>query len=88
MAPLISTKLALSLVGSLNSMALIIQTFSLVVKPATVRLVLSLAVSRGWDLHQIDISNAFLDGDLTESANMEQPPGFEDPSCPSYVCKL
>lgn len=64
------------------------ETFSPVVKPATVRLVLSLAISKGWDLRQVDISNAFLHGDLSETVYMQQPPGFEDASCPGYVCKL
>ena len=53
-----------------------------------VRLVLSLAVSRGWTLRQIDISNAFLHGFLSEDVYMQQPPGFEDDRYPSYVCKL
>lgn len=39
-------------------------TFSPVVKPATVRLILSLAVSQGWTLRQIDVQNAFLHGFL------------------------
>ena len=63
-------------------------TFSPVVKPATVRLVLSLAVSRNWSLRQIDVSNAFLHGFLTEEVYMHQSSGFEDPARPSFVCKL
>ena len=63
-------------------------TFSPVVKPATVRIVLSLAVSRGWSLRQVDVSNAFLHGFLTEDVYMQQPPGFEDDVFPSHVCKL
>ncbi|RVW20751.1 Retrovirus-related Pol polyprotein from transposon RE2 [Vitis vinifera] len=49
-------------------------TFSLVVKPTTVRLVLSLAVSHGWSLRQLDVNNAFLQGHLSKVVYMSQPP--------------
>lgn len=64
------------------------ETFSPVVKFTTIRLVFTLAATRGWNIQQIDINNAFLNGDLEETIYMEQPPGFEDPLYPHYVCKL
>jgi hypothetical protein len=59
-----------------------------VVKPATIRLILSLAISQGWHLRQIDIQNAFMHGYLSEKAFMQQPPGYEDPRHPTHVCQL
>nr|GEU70437.1 hypothetical protein [Tanacetum cinerariifolium] len=56
------------------------ETFSLVVKPATIRTVLSLVVSRDWPIHQLDVKNAFLHGHLSETVYMNQPPGFVDPN--------
>jgi hypothetical protein len=55
------------------------ETFSPVVKPPTVKLVLSLVVSHGWYLRQIDVQNAFLHGLLHEDVFMTQPPGFIHP---------
>ncbi|KAJ0970933.1 hypothetical protein J5N97_018892 [Dioscorea zingiberensis] len=63
-------------------------TFSPVVKSATIRVVLSLAISKGWNLRQLDVQNAFLHGILEEDVFMKQPPGFEDPHQSQLVCKL
>ncbi|GJY31112.1 ribonuclease H-like domain-containing protein [Tanacetum coccineum] len=64
------------------------ETFSLVVKPATIRTVLSLAVSRQWPIHQLDVKNAFLNGDLSETVYMHQPLSFVDSRYPNHVCLL
>ncbi|GKC51601.1 ribonuclease H-like domain-containing protein [Tanacetum coccineum] len=61
---------------------------SLVVKPATIRIVLSLALAWNWHVHQLDVKNAFLNGDLTETVYMYQPPGFVDSRFPHHVCRL
>uniref|UniRef100_A0A2N9FVX0 Uncharacterized protein n=1 Tax=Fagus sylvatica TaxID=28930 RepID=A0A2N9FVX0_FAGSY len=64
------------------------ETFSPVVKPPTVRIVLSLAAQHQWFLRQLDISNAFLHGFLKEDVFMIQPPGFVHSDYPNHVCKL
>jgi hypothetical protein len=63
-------------------------TFSPVVKATTIYMVLSLAMSKGWYLRQLDVQNAFLHGLLDEDVFMHQPLGYEDKSSPNYICKL
>jgi hypothetical protein len=61
-------------------------TFALVAKLNTVRILLSIATNLDWPLHEFDVKNAFLNGDL-EEVYMDSPPGFED-EFGSKVCKL
>ncbi|KAG8504080.1 hypothetical protein CXB51_002404 [Gossypium anomalum] len=66
------------------------EIFSPVVKPATIRFILSVAVSKGWRLHQVDVNNTFLNGDLTDEVFMQQPPGYVQPgpNGEHLVCRL
>jgi hypothetical protein len=64
------------------------QTFSPVIKPATIRTVFHLAATRGWPVHQLDVKNAFLHGNLAERVYCHQPVGFVDDTKPDYVCQL
>jgi hypothetical protein len=63
-------------------------TFSLVVKIAIVHIVLSITVSRGWSLQQLDVQNVFLHGVLEEKVYMRKPPENEDKHKLDYVCRL
>lgn len=64
------------------------EIFSPVVKPSTVQIVLSLIVSKGWDVHHIDVNNEFLNRVLAEDVYMLQLEGFVDDRYLHYVCKL
>lgn len=62
-------------------------TFSPVAKLTTVRALLAIASIHKWFLHQLDVNNTFLHGDLSEDVYMTVPQGI---ACtkPNQVCKL
>lgn len=57
-------------------------------KPSTIRVIISLVVSQHWDIQQVDVNNAFLNGILAEEIYIRQPEGFVDKMYPQHVCKL
>lgn len=42
----------------------------------------------GWSLREMNVKNAFVDGNLHEDVFIIQPTGLVDPTKPHYVCKL
>ena len=64
------------------------ETFAVVAKMNSVRILLSLAVNLDWSLHQFDVKNAFLHGDLAEEVYMDIPPWFADAKSKGKVCRL
>ncbi|KAK4406641.1 Retrovirus-related Pol polyprotein from transposon RE1 [Sesamum angolense] len=57
-----------------------IDSFPSVAKAVTVRLLLAVATSLGWPVHQLDINNAFLHGYLNEDIYMTPPDGYVVPA--------
>ena len=64
------------------------ETFALVAKMNTVRVLLSITTKMDWALQQLYVKNAFLHGDLEEEVFMELPPGFEDQLGRGKMCRL
>lgn len=63
------------------------ETFSPVVKPSSMRVILTLADVLKWKIHQLDIKNAFVNGVLNETVYIHQPPVFKHKKYPNHVCK-
>jgi len=64
------------------------ETFSPIMKPAIIRTILTIALSKSWHIHQVDLKNVFLHGNLNEIVYIHQPKGFKDSSHLDYVCLL
>ena len=63
------------------------ETFAPVCKMVSVRSFLQVTASRDWEVHQMDVHNAFLHGDLDEEVYIKFPPGFRTPDT-TQVCRL
>jgi hypothetical protein len=64
------------------------KTYSPVTKMTIVITIITMAIAKGWSLHQMDVNNVFLHGDLQEEVYMEQPVGYVDQTHPNLVCRL
>jgi Reverse transcriptase (RNA-dependent DNA polymerase) len=65
------------------------EIFAPMAKMSTVRTLVSMAVNGGWQLHQLDVKNVFLYGDLLEEVYIEIPPGFDtNQTIMGNVCRL
>ena len=65
-----------------------LETFSPVVKLASIHVLISLPNSNNWPLHQLEVKNAFLHGDLQEEIYVKQPTRFIAQGEYGEVCKL
>ena len=63
-------------------------TFAPVTKFVSICIVLALVSIHNWEVHQVDVKNAYLNMELTETVYMVQPPGFVKTGHGSKVCKL
>jgi hypothetical protein len=64
------------------------KVFAATMRLETLRLILSLLAVQSWKGRQVDFKTAFLNGKLSEPVYMAQPPGFEDPDHPDWVCEV
>ena len=64
------------------------ETFSLVSKKNSLRIIMALVAHFDFDLHQMDVKTTFLNDNLEEEVYMKQPEGFFSSEGEHLVCKL
>ncbi|GJR18221.1 retrotransposon protein, putative, ty1-copia subclass [Tanacetum coccineum] len=64
------------------------ETFSPVADIRAIRILIAIAAYYDYEIWQMDVKTAFLNGYLSEEVYMEQPEGFVNPKYPNRVCKL
>nr|GEU86167.1 retrovirus-related Pol polyprotein from transposon TNT 1-94 [Tanacetum cinerariifolium] len=64
------------------------ETFVPVERMEAIRIFLDFATYMNFEVYQMDVKSAFLNGKLKEEVYVKQPPGFESSEFPDYVCKL
>ena len=64
------------------------ETFAPVARYTSIRAIMALASMMKWNLHQMDVKTAFLNGVIEEEVYIEQPQGFEVEDRRTHVCKL
>ena len=64
------------------------ETFSPVAMLKSIRIVLAIAAYFDYEIWQMDVKTAFLNGNLDEDVYMTQPKGFVDPQSAKKICKL
>jgi hypothetical protein len=64
------------------------ETFAPVARISSVRLILAIAVANNYEIHQMDVTAAYLNGRLEEEIYLQQPEGFEDKNNPDGVYRL
>jgi hypothetical protein len=64
------------------------ETFALVAKLESIRILLAYVTHHDFKLYQIDVKSVFLNGSIKDKIYVEQPPGFEDQEYPNHVYKI
>ena len=59
-----------------------------VARYTSIRAIMALASMMKWDLHQMDVKKAFLNGVIEQEVYIEHPQGFEVEDRNTHICKL